>query len=1664
MGKSNKKTPAAPASHESKPKVPGEPKPGDDASQPRLVMFEKGPRRTNIRSAFEAWAPHLVVVFGSPCDFLEDMEYKKRELPKQSTYVKLVAALPDSHFEDDDLSDTSSNGDASDNDSDSTSFATAAVTDPAVIARRRKALTRQLYKKAVDECGKMAGVEEANRPKAYAWMLGMSDDKVKEALMGASKWDSVNRSKDPLRLARLMMKVLSTEPTKITADSQDRAFEAYHSCKQGNRQLTAYYKDFKERVEHMTDVGLPAFDPQTIALAFIKRLNETYSPLLVDIMNKRLDPPETLKEAYESAVNFYVDPRVASEASVGRDATHAITLATSIRRAPPAETAGGRGSGRGGDRGSKPKAPKSGASPNDVKAPHDGVKEHKKLSCFGCGEKGHILKNCPKKKSTDEAPPAQGHVTLAVHTVALNVDYGISGEEDKVAGMKRYEVGLDNMSSVHIVREVELLTNRRKAPYSIELHGVSGSVVLDEVGDFGPFGMAWYHPNGVGSVISQGRAVNDGAAVEFDSYHDEYSLQMGDWKWFFGRRRGVLVYTTRMEDLAACNLREHYDYGTATGAEIAMPAVETEETARRLYTQRELRGIERAKRLISSLGFPSASSLVRMVRYGKIRRCTVTPTDILNCIELHGPELARERGHRTRVPRPIVDLSRQDAEGVLVESDVCLHVDLMFVERVTFLVSMASPMKYLMANFVSTKSTAKLKDALARQKAKYTRQGFNVTQLLCDGESGVSALAPALELDVVRVDQAGPETHVPVIEVAIQYLKRMARGIVAAMAFVKIILPRLLIVWLIYFCVSRINMLPTRTLDGITSGREYYSGRALDAETDLACTFMERVEVHQKTTNTMAPRTRPALALVSSGNVYGTWKCFYLDTLKVGSMDAWTSMPMDTRTIDAVNFLSSKDRAPLTGELEFKLGDRVVELDEESPEELADLYKAYGRREMLRTPSEAPDYDPTELPPEQAVEIDDGVPIRRGVPASIRTAASAAAEADDVVLNNPSAPSASETISPGDIVVSTPLQQQAAAAEQDQEDPANGDIDDADDDSVHVPVDDATLGDFTSPTVHDDVGDEDELATVDESTEGRVPPPRGFDEDCMSRHRGLDEKSHRTLRPRRSDWKAGPWQARVYETGLHITVKQALDRFPDAAREAMRREIGVILAKRVTTPVRWQSLSHQQRRGVIRSSMFLKEKYLSTGEFEKLKARFVAGGNLQDRSVYSEGETSSPTVSISSAYMLMAIAAHEGRKVMTMDVGGAYLNADMKREVLMRVDSKTASVFVELDPAYADYLDKDGSLIVKLDKALYGCIESSKLWFDNISTLLLGLGFKANEKDACVFNKMTDRGVQLTVALYVDDLFCSCVDQSELEWLAEVLTDKYKEQSVHRGDLHSYLGHTLDFGSSPGQVRLTMEGYITDLLRSYEVRGTVATPASPNLFDVSPTAEPLDAAAKEEFHSRVAKLLYLAKRVRPDLLTAVSFLTTRVSVATVEDQQKLERVFKYLNATPEMGLVLQASKDLCLLAYIDASFAVHEDFKSRTGGVLSLGKGAVWFTSAKQKLVSKSSTEAELIALSDVLSQVIWTRDFLVAQGYDLGPAKVFQDNMSTIVLAEKGSASSQRTRHIGIRFFFVKDRIDSGEVIVEHLSTTEMVADLMTKPLQGDLFRKLRRTLLNWE
>lgn len=175
------------------------------------------------------------------------------------------------------------------------------------------------------------------------------------------------------------------------------------------------------------------------------------------------------------------------------------------------------------------------------------------------------------------------------------------------------------------------------------------------------------------------------------------------------------------------------------------------------------------------------------------------------------------------------------------------------------------------------------------------------------------------------------------------------------------------------------------------------------------------------------------------------------------------------------------------------------------------------------------------------------------------------------------------------------------------------------------------------------------------------------------------------------------------------------------------------------------------------------------------------------------------------------------------------------------------------------------------------------------------------------------------------------------------------------------------------------------------------------------------------------------------------------------------RVLQYLLKYPALRVRITGGPGSLIKAYIDASYAVHNDGKSHSGIVITVGDGGpVHVSSKKQKLVAKSSTEAERIALGDELSPVLFAKHFREAQGYETQPSTVYQDNQSTITLAQKDRSTSHRTRHIAIRYFFVKDNIERGDITVEYKKPEDMLGDFFTKPLQGDLFRKMRDHILN--
>jgi Reverse transcriptase (RNA-dependent DNA polymerase) len=936
-----------------------------------------------------------------------------------------------------------------------------------------------------------------------------------------------------------------------------------------------------------------------------------------------------------------------------------------------------------------------------------------------------------------------------------------------------------------------------------------------------------------------------------------------------------------------------------------------------------------------------------------------------------------------------------------------LHVDLMFVNTKPYLVSVSYPMGYAMVKQLKGKKTGDLLGPIQSQVSEYVKFGYDITGMHMDGETAVYHDRFKMHCPI-PVDLT--TEHDGIVERKIRTIKERVRGILNTVPFG---ISQTMEPWLVNYAVSRINLQPISSSGSELSPRERLYHRSIDARSDFKHGIFDYVQVHLDESdnanyNGMRERTSGALALMPVGNQEGAWYYLLLRNNAVVKKLKATRMPMPDEVISFINGMSES--------------------------------QSVARR-----------LDPIEIRSAGWREILGGENLKIGEIGDT--------EREDRVF--PGVPDfISPEIDPAVLEYSGGENEVSDLADNEGSDDIDSNVEqfDAGDDNSEV-IDNIIDNSALLDDIFGSDDDEDDVPSVPiaEAPRYELRSNRGA-AGRWARH-GLGAWV------RREGWKSRRNAFMKRSFGFQMSVQQGLDKLGDKAMVSIVKEMTqMVVDKPVWEPVDVESWSRDKLKRIITSSMFLKEKYTADGVFEKLKSRLVAGGHLQDRAIYSNGE--SPTVSTQAVFMVAAIAAMEKRAVCTIDVPGAFLNGVMdetKEPVYMKLNKFLTSVVVNIDPSYATFVRKDGTCVVKLTRALYGCVESARIWYDTIAKSLGNMGFVRNSQDMCVFNRTESCGSQTTLVIHVDDMLITGASEVVLDMVIAELEALHPDLSVHRGKKLNYLGMVFDF-SVIKKCKVTMEGYVSDLLRDYEsIVGVADTPAVLDLFSVDGKSKELDAEGKEWFHSLTAKLLYLGKRVRPDLLTACSFLTKRVQAPTDRDRGKACRVIRYLRGTAKLGIVLEGDKHLQVLAWIDASYGVHEDMRSHTGSVIGIGKGPIYVKGSGQKLNTKSSTEAELVGLSDSTGQVLWTRNFLVSQGYELGPAKVYQDNQSTIALVKNGKSNSERTRHIAIRFFFIADRVASNEIEVEYMPTGDMLADILTKPLSGALFIRLRDSLLNW-
>ena len=546
---------------------------------------------------------------------------------------------------------------------------------------------------------------------------------------------------------------------------------------------------------------------------------------------------------------------------------------------------------------------------------------------------------------------------------------------------------------------------------------------------------------------------------------------------------------------------------------------------------------------------------------------------------------------------------------------------------------------------------------------------------------------------------------------------------------------------------------------------------------------------------------------------------------------------------------------------------------------------------------------------------------------------------------------------------------------------------------------------------------------------------------------------------------------RKYNYGQQHTLEKGLKKFGERGKKGTMKEIGQLHDRVCFRPRLVETMTKEERRKAQVALAYLTEK--SSGE---VKGRVVYNG-APTRKYMVDQDTSSPTATMEGIFLTAMIDAHEERDVMTSDIPNAFIqapmpNKDNEETVFMKIVGPLVQILVEMHPEdYREFVVYEKGkpvLYVEILRALYGMLISALLWYNKFRKDLEADGFKFNNYDPCVANKEID-GTQMTIRFHVDDLMSSHKLKKVNDDFLKFLNDKYGqhvEVKATRGPVHEYLGMKFRFGNKKLEVDMTdyIEAMAEDFPLKLDKERSVANPAGSDMFD-SGESRRLDDEQRELFHRTTAKGLFLSKRARPDIQPIISVLCTRVKQPTEKDFSKLVRMMRYLICTKRDTLKLSVGTGTNKLEwYVDASFAVHPDFRSHTGMTMRFqgGHGSPIQMSVKQKLNTDSSTTSELVAVHQTLPMVLWVPLFLEEQGYKIDENVVYQDNQSAMLLEKNGKkSSSKRTRHLNIRFFMVTDQIKQGNIVVRYCPTDDMVGDYMTKGLQGIKFSKFRKAIM---
>ena len=485
---------------------------------------------------------------------------------------------------------------------------------------------------------------------------------------------------------------------------------------------------------------------------------------------------------------------------------------------------------------------------------------------------------------------------------------------------------------------------------------------------------------------------------------------------------------------------------------------------------------------------------------------------------------------------------------------------------------------------------------------------------------------------------------------------------------------------------------------------------------------------------------------------------------------------------------------------------------------------------------------------------------------------------------------------------------------------------------------------------------------------------------------------------------------------------------------------------------------------ILPSTWVLRAKRYPDGRLRKHKARFCVRGDRQIEGV-DYTEKYSPVVSWSTVRMLLTLSISQNLYTKQVDFSNAFVQARLKPD---------EHIFVDMPKGFEYINDRNEVHVLKLQRSLYGLVQAPLYWGNHLKAALEKHGLKQSACDPCMF--VGDGVVCLT---YVDDCLFFGKDQSKIDEKIELIQRDGLKLTVEE-DIYAFLGVEVDRKSN-GDVELRQRGLIDKILVTCGMVdcNTKSTPCNQVPLGSDPSGDPV--TGKFEYASVVGMLMYLSSNSRPDIQYAVHQCARFTHFPKKSHEDAIHRLCRYLKGTKEKGLILKPSDDLTLDCYVDADFAGlyyvedHQDpvcVKSRTGYCLTLGGCPLIWVSKLQTEIALSTTEAEYIALSQSLRDLIPMRRLLQEASFGLAISTtlnaklystVFEDNNGALSLATSPKLSP-RTKHIAIKYHHFRDSIGEEKgIIIEKVDTTLQKADILTKGLPAATHVSIRTLLMGW-